>query len=95
MGKIFIDKILLERFVNHPQKLIGVFLNDVQRMKDNNISFTLVSGLFMVYSKFLTQFEGMFSSYINIWLSTISVDKKDKRLPRNKPKRPKFGVITF
>lgn len=60
MGKIFIDKILLERFVGHPQKVIGVFLNDVQRKEDNNISFTLVTGLFMVYSKFLTKLEGIY-----------------------------------
>jgi hypothetical protein len=60
MGKMFIDKILLERFVNHEQKVIGIFLNDVQRKKDNNISFTLVSGLFMVYSKFLTKLEGIY-----------------------------------
>ena len=60
MGKIFIDKILLERFVGHPQKVIGIFLNDVQRKETNNISFTLVSGLFMVYSKFLTELEGIY-----------------------------------
>jgi len=60
MGKMFIDKILLERFVNHKQKVIGIFLNDVQRQKMNNISFTLVSGLFMVYTKFLTELEGIY-----------------------------------
>jgi len=60
MGKMFIDKILLERFVDHPQKVIGIFLNDVQRKEENNISFTLVSGLFMVYSKFLTRLEGIY-----------------------------------
>lgn len=60
MGKIFIDKILLERFVEHPQKVIGIFLNDVQRKEDKDISFTLVSGLFMVYSKFLTGLEGIY-----------------------------------
>nr|WP_319572426.1 hypothetical protein [uncultured Draconibacterium sp.] len=60
MGKMFIDKILLERFVKHPQKVIGIFLNDVQRKEANNISFTLVSGLFMVYSKFLTELEGVY-----------------------------------
>lgn len=60
MGKMFIDKILLERFVEHPQKVIGIFLNDVQRKEHNNISFTLVSGLFMVYSKFLTQLQGIY-----------------------------------
>ncbi len=60
MGKLFIDKILLEKFVNHPQKVIAVFLNDVQRKEDNNISYTLVSGLFMVYTKFLTQLDGIY-----------------------------------
>lgn len=60
MGKMFIDKILLERFVKHPQKVKGIFLNDVQRKEDNNISFTLVSGLFMVYTKFLTTLEGIY-----------------------------------
>ncbi len=60
MGKIFIDKILIERFLNHPQKFIGIFLNDVQRKSTNNISFTLVSGLFMVYSTFLTQLDGIY-----------------------------------
>ena len=60
MGKMFIDKILLEKFVKHPQKVIGIFNNDVQRKKNNNISFTLVSGLFMVYTKFLTKIEGVY-----------------------------------
>lgn len=64
MGKIFIDKILLERFVGHPQKVIGIFLNDVQRKEENNFSFTLVSGLFMVYTKFLTKLEGIY--YLDI-----------------------------
>ena len=60
MGKMFMDKILLEKFVGHNLKVIGIFLNDVQRKKDNNISFTLVSGLFMVYNKFLTSLEGVY-----------------------------------
>ena len=60
LGKMFIDKILLERFVDHPQKVIGIFLNDVQRKEDNNISFTLVSVLFMVYTKFLTKLDGIY-----------------------------------
>lgn len=60
MGKMFIDKILLERFVGHPQKVIGIFLNDVQRKESNNISYTLVSGLFMVYTKFLTELNGIY-----------------------------------
>ena len=60
MGKMFIDKILLERFVKHDQKVIGIFLNDVQRKEHDNISYTLVSGLFMVYSNFLTELEGVY-----------------------------------
>lgn len=60
MGKMFIDKILLERFVKHEQKVIGIFLNDVQRKEEDNISFTLVSGLFMVYSNFLTELDGVY-----------------------------------
>ncbi|HBH24847.1 MAG TPA: hypothetical protein DDY13_15680 [Cytophagales bacterium] len=60
MGKMFIDKILLERFVEHDQKVIGIFLNDVQRKEHDNISYTLVSNLFMVYSKFLTELEGVY-----------------------------------
>lgn len=60
MGKMFIDKILLERFVGHKQKVIGIFLNDVQRKESDNISYTLVSGLFMVYSKFLVQLDGVY-----------------------------------
>lgn len=60
MGKIFIDKILLERFVKHSQKVIGIFQNDVQRKSTDNVSYTLVSGLFMVYSNFLTELEGIY-----------------------------------
>lgn len=60
MGKIFMDKILLEKFVKHPVKVMGIFLNDVQRKNNNNISFTLVSGLFMVYNTFLTELEGVY-----------------------------------
>lgn len=60
MGKMFIDKILLERFVKHNQRVIGIFLNDVQRKGTGNISYTLVSGLFMVYSKFLTKLDGVY-----------------------------------
>jgi hypothetical protein len=89
MGKMFIDKILLERFVEHPQKVIGIFLNDVQRKKTDNISFTLVSGLFMVYSKFLTNLEGIYyldpppnatkkpySDYMKRFSELITVDYK-------------------
>ncbi|MBN1183439.1 MAG: hypothetical protein JXB49_14195 [Bacteroidales bacterium] len=60
MGKMFIDKILLQRFVGHDQKVIGIFHNDVQRKEDKDISYTLISGLFMVYTKFLTELEGIY-----------------------------------
>lgn len=67
MPKIFIDKILMERFVKHPVKVIGISQNDVQR-KDSGetpkISYTFVSNLFMVYTQFLTQLEGYY--YIDV-----------------------------
>ena len=60
MGKIFIDKILMSRFMKHDVKVIGIFLNDVQRKKEDKISYTFVSHLFMVYTKFLTKLEGVY-----------------------------------
>jgi len=87
MAKMFIDKMLLEKFIGHPQKVIGIFLNDVQRKGSDNTSFTLVSGLFMVYSKFLTELEGVyyldpppavrkkpFSDYMNTFSELITKD---------------------
>lgn len=53
-------KLLMERIVGHPQKVIGIFLNDVQRKDKHKTSYTLVSGLFMVYNKFLTPLEGVY-----------------------------------
>jgi len=67
MPKIFIDKILMERFIGHPVKIVGISLNDVQRKDDRGatkISFTFVSNLFMVYTNFLEQLEGYY--YIDI-----------------------------
>ncbi len=60
LGKIFIDKLLMREFVGHDVKVIGIFLNDVQRKEINNISYTFVTGLFMVYTKFLTKTDGMY-----------------------------------
>lgn len=60
MGKMFIDKLLLEKFVGHKQKVIGIFLNDVQRKENGSISYTLVSGLFMVYTDFLIELQGIY-----------------------------------
>ena len=79
MGKIFIDKLLLERFIGHPQKVIGVFLNDVQRKESNNISYTLVSGLFMVYTKFLTKLDGVYY---------LDLPRKAEKSPYNKLIKP-------
>jgi hypothetical protein len=60
MGKIFLDKLLMEKFAEHPVKVVGIFLNDVQRKEAEKISYTFVSGLFMVYTKFLIQLEGVY-----------------------------------
>lgn len=60
MGKIFLDKMLMEKFAKHPVKVVGIFHNDVQRKKDCGVSYTFVSGLFMVYTKFLCSLEGVY-----------------------------------
>lgn len=64
MGKVFLDKILLQQFFNHDIRLIAIFLNDVQRKtnKDGSqtISYTLVSNLFMVYTEILTRLDGVY-----------------------------------
>jgi len=60
MGKIFLDKLLMQKFAEHPVKVVGIFLNDVQRKETEKISYTFVSGLFMVYMKFLTRLEGVY-----------------------------------
>jgi hypothetical protein len=65
MGKIFTDKLLLQRFTgNDAIRVVGIFQNDVQRATRKNgtqtISYTLVAGLFMVYTQFLTQMEGVY-----------------------------------
>lgn len=60
MGKIFIDKILLQNFTGKRVKVIGIIHNDVQRKGPKNISFTLVPRLFLVYHKFLTPLEGIY-----------------------------------
>lgn len=60
MGKIFLDKLLMQKFAEHSVKVVGIFLNDVQRKETKQISYTFVSGLFMVYTKFLTELEGVY-----------------------------------
>ncbi|MBL1211738.1 MAG: hypothetical protein HND52_00150 [Ignavibacteriae bacterium] len=60
MPKIFIDKILLENFLQHKVRVVGISQNDIQRKGSDKISSTFVSNLFMVYSKFLIQLEGYY-----------------------------------
>ncbi|KAA3612528.1 MAG: hypothetical protein D8M58_20405 [Calditrichaeota bacterium] len=69
MGKIFIDKLLIEKFTKSKVRVAGISLNDVQRKtyKDEKtkkviekISYTFVSNLFMVYTNFLTELEGYY-----------------------------------
>ena len=67
MPKIFIDKILIERFLGHSVKMIGISQNDIQRSENKNglkISYTFVSNLFMVYTKFLAELDGYY--YLDI-----------------------------
>ena len=90
MAKIFIDKLLMEKFVGHKIKMIGIFLNDVQRKKTDSMSFTFVSNLFIVYNKFLTTLDGIyfidipphlknppFNKYINTFSNFLTKDLKD------------------
>ena len=60
MPKIFIDKILLENFLQHPVRVVGISQNDIQRKGSDKISYTFVSNLFMVYTRFLIQLEGYY-----------------------------------
>ena len=60
MGKIFLDKLLMQKFAEHQVKVVGIFLNDVQRKGSAKTNYTFVSGLFMVYTKFLTRLEGVY-----------------------------------
>ena len=85
MGKIFIDKMLIEKFLEHDQKVIGIFLNDVQRKESDNISYTLVSGLFMVYTKFLKELEGIYY---------LDMPPNAKKAPYNRYMRPFSQLVT-
>ncbi len=60
MGKIFLDKLLMESFTGQKVKVVGIFHNDVQRKGEDNISYTLVSGRFMIYTNFLIQLDGVY-----------------------------------
>jgi len=63
MPKIFIDKILMERFLGKPIRIVGISQNDIQRKDDKGkpkISFTFVPNLFMVYTEFLARLDGYY-----------------------------------
>lgn len=60
MGKIFIDKILMSKFVGRDVRVVGIFLNDIQRKGQEKVGYTFVAGLFMVYTNFLTKLNGVF-----------------------------------
>ncbi|WP_373056345.1 hypothetical protein [Zunongwangia sp. H14] len=61
MGKMFLDKLLLkEMFKLDNVKVVGIFLNDVQRNKTTKTSFTIVPGQFIVYSNYIEQMEGVY-----------------------------------
>ncbi len=70
MSKIFIDKILMERFVRNPVRVVGISINDVQRKNTDQIATTFVSNLFMVYTEFLTNLDGYY--YIDIPVKATS-----------------------
>jgi hypothetical protein len=61
MGKMFLDKLLLKEMFNLDNvKVVGIFLNDVQRKKGAKTSFTFVPGQFIVYSKYIESMEGVY-----------------------------------
>jgi hypothetical protein len=60
MSKIFVDNLLMNKFLKRKVNIIAIFLNDVQRKNPNKVSFTFVSNLFLVYSKFLRRLKGVY-----------------------------------
>ena len=48
MPKIFIDKVLMERFVGHPVRVVGISQNDIQRKDYLGRIKTILSGLYKV-----------------------------------------------
>lgn len=85
MPKIFIDKLLMERFVGHPVKVIGISQNDIQRKEENGnikISSTFVSNLFMVYTKFLAELNGYY--YIDMPSKTLQTPFNNHIFPFSK-----------
>ncbi len=65
IDKIFIDKLLFNRFTNSQTPYIAVFLNDVQRAKSQTfgrqrINSTFLSGHFKAYTLRLTPIDGVY-----------------------------------
>ena len=60
MSKMFMDKKLLQEFFRSPIRHVGIFVNDVQRKGANDISYTFVPGLFLVYTQFIAKFDGIY-----------------------------------
>ena len=65
IDKIFIDKLLFNRFTNSETPYIAVFLNDVQRAKSqtfgkHRINSTFLSGHFKAYTLRLTSIDGVY-----------------------------------
>ena len=57
----------MERFLDHEVRMVGISLNDIQRKEEKGkikTSYTFVSNLFMVYTKFLAELEGYY--YLDI-----------------------------
>ncbi|NPA43116.1 MAG: hypothetical protein GXO27_03695 [Chlorobi bacterium] len=79
MGKIYLDKILLEKFTGRPQKMVAVFLHDVQRKGTQGVSYTLVPGLLAVYQTFLSPLDGIYY---------LDVPPSAKRAPLNRFVKP-------
>jgi hypothetical protein len=62
MPKIFIDKLLMEKFLDRPVKMVGISQNDIQRKEGAKptVNTTFVANLFMVYTQFLTDLNGYY-----------------------------------
>ena len=79
MPKIFIDKLLLERFVGHKIKLVAIFHNDIQRQAEEKVSVTFVANLFLIYTKFLSELDGVY--FVDPPIHVEKEPWKDKVLP--------------
>lgn len=60
LSKVFIDKLLLERFTGEKIKYVNICLNDIQRKSEGGISYTFLSNLFPVYQEYLIPLDGFY-----------------------------------